>query len=142
MGFILNPFTGAFDAVTDPSIDPFVVPANCLTSDSIGDCVYIRGDAVGGLAQVTKADPTTPLKMPAIGIILTKSSAILCAVAYFGVIPLSGLLPNARYFVSATGQLSSSIPGSRPVILQVVGQALDSSRLLLTLSRDLIRLNA
>lgn len=79
--------------------------------------------------------------MPAIGVILSKGSSTTCVVAYFGVIPVSGLTPNARYFIDVTGYPTSSVPVARPIILQVLGQALDSSRLLLTPSKDLLRLN-
>ena len=139
--FVFNPFTGTFDVAAESTIDPFVFAATCQATDAVNQFVYVAGDAVGGVAVVACADPTDPAKMPAIGMILSKSSATDCVVVWLGVVALAGLTPNARYFLDSTGFAVDSLSAVRPVIVQVLGQALDSGRLLLTPSKDLLRLN-
>lgn len=141
MAYVFNPFTGKLDAILDPVVDPFTFIANCDSSDAVGQCVYVSADSIGGVFQVTKVDPTNPAKMPAIGIITIKTSPTDCTVSFFGVILSSGLSPNARYFVDVTSYPTSSVPAARPVILQELGRALDSTRLLLIPSNHLLRLN-
>jgi len=45
----------------------FELPANCQPTDQVGDLVYISGDSVGGVIQVTKVDITNYSKMPGVG---------------------------------------------------------------------------
>lgn len=137
--FVFNPFTGNFDAVTDPSANPFTLDAICLAGDAVGDCVRISGDSIGGYVQVTKVDVTDPTKMPAIGVIIAKPSSTNATVAWLGVITGTGFTPNARYFVSNTGQLTPTPPTVRPAMYQVMAQAIDSQRLILLPSRDMTR---
>ena len=126
----------------DPVTTPFSFVATCLSSDVVGGAVYISGDAIDGVPRVTAADPTVPDKMPSIGMILSKSSATNCVVAYFGAVPVTGLTPNARYYVGIGGAVVPHVPSNRPFIVQVLGQALDSGRLLLTPSKTVLRLNS
>ena len=60
--------------------------AYCFSTDSVLDCVYIMGPKVGVHYQVTKADITNPVKMPAVGIIVSKSGPTDCVVQVSGVI--------------------------------------------------------
>ena len=86
--------------------------ANCLATDSVGDCVYVTGDAVGGFYQVAKADPANQLKMPSIGVIIVKKSATECRVQFIGEVHgiYTGLTPRATLFVGSSGTLSSIPP--------------------------------
>ena len=100
--------------------------ANCLTTDVVGDCVYITGPVSGGLYQVAKADSSNPVKMPAIGIIQSKITPTLCLVRLLGEAQgiYSGLTPNGVLFVGASGQPSHT-PG---LLEQVIGIATSIDR--------------
>lgn len=126
----------------DPVETPFSFAADCQSSDQVGKCVYINGNSVGGVPQVMTVDPSDYTTMPSVGVILSKSSATSCLVAYFGTYVTTGLTPNARYFVGSGGVLSATVPIVRPFITQVMGQALDTTRLLLTPSKNILRLNS
>ena len=86
--------------------------ANCLATDSVGDCVYVTGDTVGGFYQVAKADPRDQLKMPSIGIITIKKSATECRVQFIGEVAnvYTGLIPRSTLFVGLTGRLTNIVP--------------------------------
>jgi hypothetical protein len=77
---------------------------------------------IGDLYQVTKADPSNPAKMPAIGVVVSKSSSTVCKVQVLGEIKgiYSGLTPGAVLVVGSSGQPSHS-PG---LIFQSLGVAL------------------
>lgn len=81
--------------------------ADCLASDSPGDCVRITVPSVGGIRQVTKIDPTA-VGFPQIfaGIIVSKSTLTRCTVQRSGdySVPYSvGLAP--AFFVGLDGRL-------------------------------------
>lgn len=86
--------------------------ANCLITDSVGDCVYITGDSIAGFYQVTKADPSDQSKMPSIGIITIKKSPTECRVQFIGEVSnvYVGLTPRSTLFVGSTGRLSDVAP--------------------------------
>lgn len=142
--FVFNPFTGNFDAVSDPPIEsPFTFLADCSAAEAVGDCVYVSADAVLSVVQVRKAVPSDGTKMPAIGIILDKPTATTATVVYLGAFPvglLPAFLPGKRYFVGSASQPTSA-PPSAPAIIQVVGVALDSARLLFNPSSVVIKVN-
>ncbi len=125
--------------------------ANCPAALAVGDFVYITGVSVGGVFQVDRAEPKSPgtanAKMPSLGVVLSKASSTDCLVhggvgivssTVLGVI----LSPESRYFVGFNGRVSSSIPIPDPsgfALVQVVGVALDTSRLLLAPNFHLVR---
>jgi len=120
----------------------FEEPANCLSSDAIGDVVHISGDSVSGRVQVTKVDILDYSKMPGVGVIVSKASATDCMILRYGILNVAGLLPGKTYFVGADGR-PTNIPPVAPsggkAFVQVVGVAMDSSRLLLNPSFNLTR---
>jgi hypothetical protein len=128
--------------VPDPISNPFSFSASCLSTDAVGSAVYISGDSIGGIPQVTTADPTDYTKMPAMGVILSKGTTTSCQVGYLGAISISGLTPNARYHVGLGGSVVQAVPSNRPFIVLVLGQAIDSGRLMLNPSKTLLRLNS
>jgi len=141
MPFVFNPFTGIFDAVSDPVEDAFTFDADCSAGESVGDCVYVSADAVAGVVQVRKAIVSDTTKMPAVGVIAEKPTATTCVVIYLGTLPVGALpafLPGRRYFVGASSQPTAT-PPTAPALLQVVGVALDSGRLLFNPSPVMIR---
>lgn len=115
--------------------------ANCLSTDVVGNLVYITGNSIGGIDQVTKCDVTIFSSMPAIGIIVLKNNATTCLVQTFGDLSLSGLTPGKRYFVGSDSNISATPPVPAPStqnFVQVVGVASDSTHLILNPSLDLV----
>lgn len=130
---ILQPVTGAGGGGAREPIQ-----AICLVTDAIGHAVYVSGDKVAGLLQVTRADVDNPGKMPAIGLIVDKLGATDCLVQLEGEVTgiYSGLTPNQSLFVGTDGMLTHTRParpgtGSRYV--QVLARALATDVLYLML---------
>ena len=121
----------------------FSLQANCLPNDHVGDVVYIRGDSVGEIIQVERADIGDAAKMPGIGVITSKSSDTECIVIRGGIVPVVGFLPGKLYFVGPDGRPSPISPIFRQLfpksLIQPIGIALSSDRLLLHLSFNLTR---
>jgi hypothetical protein len=118
------------------------MPANCLSTDSVGDLVYITGDSVGGIIQVSKVDITDYSKMPGVGVIISKSSSTDCIILRYGLLNVTGLTPGSIYFVDSNSRPTLIRPVASPgvkVFVQVIGVAMDSSRLLLNPSFNLTR---
>jgi len=118
------------------------VEANCLATDAVDDCVYITGDAVLSIYQVSKCDITDALKVPAVGIIVAKASSTECTVMLAGVIPYAGLTPGKLHFVSASGTLTATrpSPSGGNVHVQPMGKALSSTRFALLPGNNITRL--
>lgn len=98
----LNPLS-VFQA--DNRYARFKRPVDCLSSDSIGDSVYIRAGFAGGRWQVAKADPGDDAKMPAVGILISKSSTTEGEVQLWGEVPsiFSSLSIGRTYHVDYNG---------------------------------------
>jgi len=107
--------------------------ANCEPGDSVGDFVYITGPAVSGRIQTAKVDIDDGAKMPAVGVIVEKTSPTECVIQTDGNLDSVGLTPNALYFVGADSRLLEG-PPPRPASgyrrIQGVGQADDGGNLL------------
>jgi hypothetical protein len=56
----------------------------CLPIDAVGDWMCVRGDRVNGKWRVERADPYAAAKMPAIGVLISKSTPTV------GVLQLTG----------------------------------------------------
>lgn len=135
--YAFNPFTGRLDAITES----FGFDGACPSGVVVGDLVYITGPMSGGALQVDKVDPTQLLKMPAIGVVVDKSSPTTCTFVTSGPVQvLTGLTPNARYYVGADGRPTSVPPTARPLFFQVIGVALENETLLFQPSFDLVKL--
>jgi hypothetical protein len=108
-----------------------VIRASCLSTDLVGNCVYISAPAVGGSYQVRTADPTNYSKMPCYGVIESKDDLTNCRVRIFGEVfyIYSGLTPGRPMFVGVDGRLTQVPPqpaiGSS-VFVQVMGGALST----------------
>lgn len=113
------------------------VSAVCLASDAVGNAVFITGPAIGGIYQVSKADPLDgPSKMPAFGVIIFKATTTTCRVQVSGEMigVVSSLTPGKVVFVSAAGTLAHSIatPGAGQLAyIQSMGLVLSSDIVLL-----------
>lgn len=120
--------------VTSSEVGEISFSADCPSALSVEDIVYITGPEVSGIAQVDIVDITNVNTMPAIGIITEKTSSTRCKVVLVGEITTtSTLTPGKRYFVGATGTLSSTIPApgvGAIAFAQPVGYALAVNRLI------------
>jgi len=110
--------------------------ANCLVTDSVGDCVYVTGDKIGNLYQVAQADPADQSKMPSLGIIMSKTSATECKVQFIGESNglYIGLTPGGTLFVGSDGRLSHTPPVPDPggyAFIQAMGSAISSETVIL-----------
>lgn len=114
-----------------PSGDSEQVLANCLSGDAVGDAVYITGAISLGRYQVSKVDPADYSKMPAVGMIIAKSTATECTVQFRGRIEsiYTGLTPGNVLFVGTSGALVSTppTPGPSNMFIQKVGVALSTT---------------
>jgi hypothetical protein len=110
--------------------------ASCLATDTVGDCVYISADYSGIRYSVTRADPRDTLKMPAVGIIISKSSPTLCKVQWSGELAgvYTGLTVNKPIFVGLDGRVTITPPGPLTggySFVQNLGVIVGTSRILL-----------
>lgn len=110
--------------------------ADCLAGDVVGNFVYITGDLVGGVKQVSSVDVTDPSKMPTVGVIVAKPTSTSCVVQQSGSLDTTTfktLTPNSRYWIGFDAKLRDTlpIPGSGVSVAQQVGVALSSSELML-----------
>ena len=109
------------------------IPAKCLSTDVVGKCVYISGPDISGVYQVSTADPLDgATKMPAFGIIISKSSATECQVQVSGELKgiFSSLTPGRVVFVAVGGSITQAIPTpplSQLAYIQSMGVALTSN---------------
>ena len=120
--------------------------ANCVAADTVGKCVYVSADKVGDLYQVRTVDPSTYAKMPAVGVIASKSSDTECVVHMIG--PLddvySGLDVGRVMFVDDDGDLNKTPPVPPPGesrFVQAMGSTLGSSSVLLIPNFSMVKLN-
>jgi hypothetical protein len=121
------------------SAEAAYLSVDCLSSDAVGHCVYVSGPAVLGRVQVAKADISTFSKMPAIGVLVSKSGPTSGVVQLSGALTPGGpLTPGARLWVGATGTLVGTRPDA-PAFLQIMAQALDASEAWLRPSVDLTK---
>lgn len=112
-------------------------PAQCLATDSVGDCVFANAEAVGGVYQMTKVDPNDPDKMPAAGIIISKSSDTDCIIQVSGLVEgvYGGMDIRKTLYVDVDGGLTQVLPPLTPgdrMFVQAMGMAVDDNALVLT----------
>jgi hypothetical protein len=110
--------------------------ANCLAGDTVGAAVYARGPSVGGMYQVSTADPRNQAKMPALGVIVAKESATVCRIQIQGEVKsiYTSLAVNKMMFVGVGGQLSLNPPvalGGGYALVQSMGVSADTNAVLL-----------
>ena len=114
--------------------------AICLAGDAVGDGVYFFAPLLGGTPRVTKVDITDNGKMPAVGIIVEKSTSTTCFVQTSGLVenlPFS-LSTGLRVFFTNSG-LSDSIPGTTGDFAQIAGFATDTDSMVIDLGAPIRR---
>lgn len=119
-----------------------ILPGNCLSGDSVGDFVYITGNKVAGRVQVTKADITNVLKVPAVGVIVHKDNPTTCDVQWSGEVlgVFTGLTAGRVHFVDTDGTATASLPTSGVAYyVQKVGVATSSDSMILHNDANLVK---
>lgn len=109
--------------------------AECTAAESVGDFVCIVDDPPNGVDYVGKADPADFGKMPAVGVIISKSSPTDCLVQWLGETPniFTGLSSGEVYFVGEDSKIADvpPIPTTVPLFAQYMGVATAPTRLYL-----------
>ena len=117
--------------------------AECTAAEAVGDFVCIVADPPNGLDLVGKADPADFSKMPAVGVIISKSNPTTCLVQWLGETPniFSGLSSGEVYFVGADGKISDvpPVPTTVPLFTQFMGVATAPTRLYLRPNDHMVR---
>ena len=105
----------------------------CLAGDSVGDVVYIRGDASASRWLVGQTDPLNSSKMPGVGILVSKASATEGVIQVVG--PLDGLYAGLDYtkliYVGLSGTVVQTAPGGSAAV-QEIGFVTDNDAVYLT----------
>jgi hypothetical protein len=117
--------------------------AECTAAESVGDFVCIVADPPNGYDLVGKADPADFSKMPAVGVIISKSSPTACLVQWIGETPdiFAGLSSGEVYFVGADGKIAEDPPAPTtvPLFSQFMGVATAPTRLYLRPNDHMVR---
>jgi len=101
---------------------------SCLSSDNIGDPVYVSGNPAGTIWSVSGADPANENKMPAIGILISKDTPLTGVISLFDEVDVyTGLVPGKKYYV-INGGISLSPPSGE---VQIIGIAQSETTLFL-----------
>ena len=115
-------------------VNRYVALGACLSSDAVGDIVYIRDVFTGTRYRVEKADPSDSAKMPGAAVILAKQSPTACWIQFQGFLDLySGLVPGEAYFVGTDGRPAMVGDPNFPGVAtqkQQIGVATDDDELL------------
>lgn len=117
--------------------------AECTTAEAVGDFVCIADDPPNGLDVVAKADPSDFSKMPAVGVVISKSTPTRCLVQWFGETPdlFSGLSSGEVYFVGTDSRVAEvpPVPSTVPLFTQFIGVATAPTRLYLKPNDRMVR---
>ena len=117
--------------------------AECTAAEAVGDFVCIVDDPPNGLDVVGKADPADVDKMPAVGVVVSKSTPTRCTVQWIGETPdiFTGLLSGKEYFVGADSRIAATppVPTTVPLFTQFMGVATAPTRFYLRPNDRLIR---
>lgn len=113
-----------------------LVNVACLSTDVIGAPLVIRDEPINGKYRVRTADPSDISRMPAIGILVSKTTPTVGTMRVSGICDVfSGLTPGADYMVGLEGNLVEEVPGasvSGVLWAQHIGVAMSSNVLLLS----------
>lgn len=108
----------------------------CLNSDSVGNSLCIRGERINGKWRVQTADPCDTSKMPAIGVLISKSTPTVGKMQIMGPVLniFTGLTPGKIYHVNLPIlTIAPPLPGGLGYSMaQMFGYAAASDILILT----------
>ena len=118
-------------------VDHGDIAVECVSTDEAGDLVYVRGDLdTEGRWRVERANCFDESKMPAVGIIVSKSSDTVGIMRRVGKIDIfTGLDITKHYFVGQDGELQEgapTAPSGSVAVAQRIGIPLDPDVLWLT----------
>jgi len=120
-----------------------VRPAVCTVSEEVGDFVYVSGAPEGNRDQVRKADPSTPERMPAVGVVIFKSDATRCLVQWMGETPaiFTELVSGRPYYVGPDAKAAPA-PVVTPsgLFAQIVGLATSPTKFYVRPEANMVRL--
>lgn len=109
-------------------------PVDCLVTDEVGKWVYITGPEVNNRYQVATADAFDTTKIPAFGILVSKTSDTQGFVQWLGQNnSLSGLLTGPGYrvlYLGANGDTLQQPPGGGAYV-QPLGTVVDDEEILI-----------
>ncbi len=110
-----------------------VFTAACPAATAVGDPVFALGTTIGVDPDVDNVDPTDRDKMPAIGVVVSKSSSVVCTVRFAGVTSaiFSGL-SQGFVFATASG-ITQTVPSAKGDFQQVIGVALSATKILVNI---------
>lgn len=134
------PISAQFGLRLDPDV---VREAECTAAESVGDFVCISDDPPNGYDIVAKADPSDFNKMPAVGVIINKTSPTKCLVQWYGETPdiFTGLASGEYYFVGSDSKVSDVPPAPTvtPLFSQWMGVATAPTRLYVRPNDHMVR---
>ncbi len=121
-------------------------PVACLSADAVQDFVCIRGDRTNGKWRVEKANPEDESKMPAMGVLVSKSTPTVGIIQVSGPCALfTGMdYTKPAYHLTATG-IQASLPtpgGGGFVMVQQIGKPVASDVLWLTNDTRMVKRRA
>jgi len=120
-----------------------VRPAVCTVSEEVGDFVYVSGAPEGTRDQVRKADPSTPDRMPAVGVVIFKSNDTRCLVQWMGETPaiFTELVSGRPYYVGPDAKAAPA-PVATPsgLLAQIVGLATSPTKFYVRPESNMTRL--
>lgn len=87
--------------------------------------------------EVLKADASNSAKMPAIGFVKSLRGSD-CIVQLTYLVGLTGLTQGSDYWVSTNGNIINTAPSSGGYIVQKVGRAVSSNKLLINLESQIV----
>jgi hypothetical protein len=121
----------------NPPVTKSVIRGSCTASENVGDAVYVSGPKAGNSYPVARADCNDRDRMPAVGFIIAKLSAVSCVVQTAD--PVEGIFGGAlvrgkTYLVGTDGSIQNNVatPGAPAGVtyVQFVGVAMASNTLL------------
>ena len=93
----------------------------CLSGDAVGQLMCIREQPVNGKWRVQRADPQDELKMPAIGVLVSKSTPTVGVMQWIG--PIEGVYTGLDIDKKAWWVGNGGTPSSSHPIVGVAGYA-------------------
>jgi len=117
--------------------------ADCTSAEAVGDFVRISGSQVSNRDQVRKADPADYSKLPAVGVVISKSTTTSCLVQWMGETPeiFSGLSAGNLYFLGTDSKIANTPPApiGRDMFIQTVAVAVSSKKVYIRPSNNVYR---
>ena len=117
--------------------------AECTAAESVGDFVCIADDPPNGHDLVAKADPADYNKLPAVGVVISKSEPTKCRVQWFGETPniFAGLASGEIYFLGTDSKAADlpPMPTTVPLFQQSIAVATAPTRLYIEPNNNLLK---